>query len=300
MKLATTTGDFGAYAANAIEAIGYIREAGFRYADINFGKDHFRRIGIYSEDWKSYCADLSARAKELDMGLVQAHAPMGKPLDDPEGIFLAETLRCVHACGELGIPNLVVHSGYLPGIGISETFARNAEFYAPLLTAAAECGVNVLVENFNKMCVPGMYWIDNASDLLGLINYIDHPNFHAVWDAGHGNLQDMPQHEELAILGSHVRALHIQDNMGDHDTHLMPMRGTLNLDSLMTGLQDIGYSGYFTFEANSSFAGSEKTRRPFDGEEKLRKMPLRLRIQEEKLLYEIGRETLEAYGFFEE
>lgn len=72
------------------------------------------------------------------------------------------------------------------------------------------------------------------------------------------------------------------------------------MDSLMHGLQQIGYTGYFTFEALSSFAGSEKNRRPFDGEEKLRKMPLELRIKEENLLYEIGRVTLEAYGCFEE
>lgn len=300
MKLATTTGDFGGYAKTVAEAIAYIRAAGFRYADLNLGKDHYHRNGIYSEEWKGYCRSLSARAAELGIGLVQAHAPMGRPLADPDGSFLADTLRCVHACAELGIENLVVHSGYLPAIGREETFARNAQFYAPLLSAAAEGGVNVLVENFNKMCVPGMYWIDNARDLLGLIEYIDHPNFHAVWDAGHGNLQDMPQHEELAILGSHVRALHIQDNMGDDDSHMMPLRGTLNLDSLMTGLQNIGYAGYFTFEAGSSFAGGEKRRRPFDGEERLRKLPLELRIKEENLLYEIGRVTLEAYGCFEE
>ena len=237
MKLATTTGDFGAYAADAIEAIGYIREAGFRYADINFGKDHFRRIGIYSEDWKSYCAALCARAKELDMGLVQAHAPMGKPLDDPDGSFLADTMRCVHACGELGIPNLVIHSGYLPGISIAETYARNAEFYAPLLSAAAECGVNVLVENFNKMCVSGVYWIDNAPDLLAQIEYVDHPLFQAVWDAGHNNMQEMSQAEGLRILGSHVKAIHVQDNMGDRDSHMVPFTGTLSMDSLMHGLQ---------------------------------------------------------------
>ena len=68
----------------------------------------------------------------------------------------------------------------------------------------------------------------------------------------------------------------------------------------MTGLQNIGYAGYFTFEAGSSFAGGEKRRRPFDGEERLRKLPLELRIKEENLLYEIGRVTLEAYGCFEE
>lgn len=39
--------------------------------------------------------------------------------------------------------------------------------------------------------------------------------------------------------------------MGNDDQHMAPYFGTLSIDSLMNGLFDIGYKGYFTFEASN-------------------------------------------------
>ena len=144
-----------------------------------------------------------------------------------------------------------------------------------------------------------LYWIDNAPDLLAQIEYVDHPLFQAVWDAGHNNMQEMSQAEGLRILGSHVKAIHVQDNMGDRDTHMTPFTGNMSMDSLMQGLLAINYQGYFTFEAGNPFLTADK-RRSSEGEERLRKVPLGLRIEAEKLLYQIGKYTLQAYGCFEE
>ena len=301
MKLATTTGDFGEYTISQQDCLRYIRQAGFRYADYNFGMDLIERTGVYADNWKEYIEDVNRTAAELGIKLVQSHAPMGKPLvhneDHPQ--FVADTKRCIEACALMGIPNLVVHSGYVHGITKEECFDRNRDFFMDLLTFAEPFGVNILVENFNKMCVDGLYWIDNASDLRTLIDHVNHPLFHAVWDAGHANMQEMPQDEELRIVGHHLYALHVQDNMGEQDSHLAPFFGTLNLDSLMHGLLDVGYKGYFTFEAGSIFLSGQK-RRPFEKDQRLLKAPLSLRIKAEELLYEIGKATLEAYGCFEE
>lgn len=299
MKLATTTGDFHGYTHSQTECLRYIREAGFRYADYSFGVDYTHRIGAYAENYEAYFDEITAASDKLGIRLVQAHSPMGTPLTDPDGIFLADTIRCVDACGAWGIPNLVVHSGYTPGLTVKETFAANREFFMPILERAERYGVNILVENFNKMCVPGLYWIDNATDLLGLIEYVDHPLFHAVWDAGHANLQEMSQDGELRLLGSHVRALHIQDNLGDTDSHLLPFLGTMSLDAVMNGLLDIGYNGYFTFEVGGIFTPPQQ-RRSFERDTRLRKAPLALKLAAESYLYELGKCVLEAYGCFEE
>ena len=159
--------------------------------------------------------------------------------------------------------------------------------------------MNILVENFNKMCIDGLYWIDNAEDLLAMVECVGHPLFHAVWDVGHANMQPMPQDEALRLLGGHVRALHIQDNMGDSDTHLCPFLGSLNLDSVMHGLRDIGYNGYFTFEVGGFFTPAQK-RRPFAADTRLLSAPLALRDAFVQYLYSLGRCVLEAYGCFEE
>ena len=299
MKLATTTGDFGGYTSSQIEALRYVRAAGFGYADYSFGMDYKHRNGVYAADYEAYFERVNAAADEIGIRLIQAHSPLGAPLNDADGSFLADTIRCVDACGAWGIPNLVVHSGYAHGLNVAQTFAANREFYAPILERAEKYGVNILVENFNKMHVPGLYWIDNATDLLGLIEYINHPLFHAVWDAGHANLQPMPQDEELRLLGSHVRALHIQDNRGDSDTHLLPFLGTMSMDALMHGLQDIGYSGYFTFEVGGIFSSADQ-KRPFPKDDRLAKAPLSLRLAADRYMYELGKCVLEAYDCFEE
>ena len=248
MKLATTTGDFYGYTHSQIKALEHIRAAGFKYADYNFGSEYRERAGAFSEDYKRHLGEVAEAAEKIGIKLIQAHSPMGKPLVDDGGVFIADTIRCVEACGYWGIPNIVVHSGYIPGLTPEETFAQNKLFFMPILREAEKYGVNVLVENFNKMSHEGLYWIDNATDLLRQIEVVDHPLFHAVWDAGHANMQDMPQDEELRLLGSHVRALHIQDNLETSDSHLVPFLGTMNLDAVRNGLLDIGYDGYCTFE----------------------------------------------------
>jgi sugar phosphate isomerase/epimerase len=299
MKLATTTGDFHGYTLSQTECLGYIREAGFRYADYSFGSDYAHRAGVYAADHEAYFDEVNTVADRLGIRLVQAHSPMGTPLTDPEGRFLADTIRCVDACGAWGIPNLVVHSGYTRGLDKKQTLAANKDFFAPILARAERYGVNILVENFNVMCVPGLYWIDNATDLRELIDLVDHPLFHAVWDAGHANLQEMPQDEELRILGSHVRALHIQDNRGDTDSHLLPFLGTMSMDALMNGLKDIGYNGFFTFEVGGIFTPPAE-KRPFEKDTRLRKAPLALKRAAERYLFELGKCVLEAYDCFEE
>ena len=298
MKLATTTGDFFAYTNSQTASLEHIRKAGFRYADYNFGCDYQLKDGVYAEDYQKYFDHIAKFAEDTDIKLVQAHAPMGKPLADG-GVLLRDTLRCVDACGVWGIPNLVVHSGYVSGLTPEQTFERNLAFFMPLLERAEKYGVNILVENFNKMCVDGLYWIDNAPDLLRMVEYVNHPLFHTVWDVGHANMQEMPQDEALRLLGKHVRALHVQDNMGDHDSHLVPFLGTLNLDSVMSGLIDIGYEGYFTFEVGGFFLPAEK-RREYARSTRLAAAPLELRDAFEEYLYRLGKCVLESFGCFEE
>jgi len=299
MKHATTTSDFSRYTKNQVNSMEYIAKAGFKYIDYNFCRDYSNQCGIYAATVKEYAEILKRQADKLGLQFVQAHSPMGKPLAENNGEFIDATLKSIDLCGELGIKNIVVHSGYLLNLTKEETYEKNKQFFMPLIQRAEKYGINVLVENFNKMHIENMYWIDNAPDLLEMIEYVNHPLFHAVWDAGHGNMQEMPQHESLKILGSHVMALHIQDNMGDNDTHMAPFFGTMNIDSLMHGLIDIGYNGYFTFESENIMLPPEK-RRAFETDTRLLAPSLELRIKAENLLYEIGKHILQSYNCFDE
>lgn len=299
MKLATTTGDFAAYASSQLESMQYIAQAGFKYLDYNFCTDYKKGNGVYADNWKAYLNDILRQEENLGVRFVQAHAPMGTPLAQDSRDFVLATIRSIESCGLLGIDNIVVHSGYRKNLTREDNFSENNQFFMQLFPTAEKYGVNILVENFNKMHVEDMYWIDNAEDLRSFVEFVDHPLLHACWDTGHGNMQPTSQDEALRILGSQVFALHVQDNYGDEDSHLAPFCGTLNLDSLMCGLKEIDYKGYFTFESGNIFLPPSK-RRPFEADCRLFRPPLELRIQAEKLLYAIGKSVLEAYECFEE
>lgn len=301
MRLATTTGDFLGYTSSQMKAVKYISSAGFRYLDYSFGMDYNNHKGIFSDAWEAYLNDLIRLADCLQVEFVQAHAPLGMPLiqNAERDDLIAATKHGIRCCAALGIKNVVVHSGYEAGLSREETFEKNKAFYMELLRCAERYGVNVLTENFNRMWIEDIYWVDSAADLKALVEFVDHPLFHACWDIGHGNMLETPQDEALRILGSDVYALHVQDNLGDKDTHSAPYFGTTNFDSVMHGLSEIGYEGYFTFEANNILPRGDN-RRPFHKENRLCRAPLGLRIQAEKFLYEIGKYILSEYDCFEE
>lgn len=300
MKIATTTGDFSKYVQSQEEAMRYLSQAGFKYLDYSACMDYQKKNGIYSNDWKHHIERIKHLADSLGVQFVQAHAPMGRPIEKGEyhTLFVQDTKRCIECSAALGIKNIVVHSGYERGITKEENFERNKEFFDELLLCAEKYDVNILVENFNRMGFEDIYWIDSAPDLREMVDFVNHPLFHACWDVGHGNMQPMPQDESLRILGEHVYALHVQDNWGNDDSHIPPFFGTVNLDSLMSGLEEISYKGYFTFEADNFFGNPP--RRTFEKDSRLLQVPLELRIKAENLLYEIGKTILSSYHCFEE
>ena len=97
-------------------------------------------------------------------------------------------------------------------------------------------------------------------------------------------------------------ALHINDNRGNGDEHIIPYFGTMNLDEIMNALINIGYNGYFTFEASSSFRPAsfwQGNRMTFEKDTRLLHPQLFMQKQLEKLMYDMGVYILEQYNCFE-
>lgn len=300
MKLATTTGDFLKHTKSGCESLKHIADAGFKFADYNFNFDFEHSVGVFGENSEEYIRTLIKTAEEAGITFVQAHSPMGEPItkDEKHEKFISGTKKCIEVCAMLGIKNIVVHSGYEKGLSKEETFERNREFYLDILKVAEKWDVNILTENFNKICVEGYYWIDNVYDMKELIEYVNHPLLGACFDTGHANLQKESMREQISVLSDYIKAIHVHDNMGDGDTHRPLWCGTLDIDSLMEGLIDINYGGYFTFESGCIFPDVPERREMKD--RKLSLLPLFVRVESEKLLYKMGEHILREYGMYEE
>jgi len=318
MKLCTTLNDLSPYAATPAETVRLFRGTGFQCLDFSFYLMNTPGSPLLEDGWQRMIEDAGAAAEEIGARFVQAHSPSGYFFTEGEEYerFIKTTCRSIEACGMLGIENIVVHpvfaDGYgTPRLGRQGYLEANKRFFGEFFPVMEKTGVNVLIENTCEVNAglpkdetpgqsEGLFYF--AEDMLEVIDFIGHPLLHACWDTGHAALRDMDQYNAIMKLGSHLRAVHIQDNFGRADEHIAPFQGVLNLDEIINGLIDTGFKGYFTFEASHIIRRSGMWpvyRKEWTRDTRLMHPPIELVQKAIAFLYEIGKAALSAYGIFE-
>ena len=299
MQIATTIGEVYAYVQSPAEAVRLYEGTGFTHLDFSFYRFLAPGHPFLSDSWEKLVYDAGNAAAALGFDFVQAHAPDYNPKDktaDHEAGMLAAR-RSIEACGMLGIPNLVIHTGitdrYMYPDGRDGFFEESRDFLLALTPELERRNVRLCVENSSNGNTQGRFALMTAQDMNDLIAFTGHPLIGACWDTGHGNMRGADIHEELMTLGKNLTAIHVHDNDGVRDQHLALFLGTLDVDGLMTGLRDVGYTGYFTFEADSFMRSRWQPGR--EGKP-LGRPPLEVKRAALRFLYETGRSCLDAYG----
>ena len=150
----------------------------------------------------------------------------------------------------LGIPHTVIHAAGC-GPDKAEFDRKNIEFYRLFEEDAEKHNVDLLTENSAEAWNPE-YFLRTGKEIREFVENAGIPRLHINWDTGHGNVQGVNQYDDIMAMGKELRALHIQDNDGKVDAHLMPLMGTVNFDDVIRGLIDAGFSGNFTFEGSNA------------------------------------------------
>lgn len=305
MKLSTTTGDFDRFLKTYQEKINCVCEAGFKYIDLSMYKIEEEDELLMSDEWFDNAKRILENTQRKGAEFVQAHAPGGNPISEDKPMvdkLVKATVRSIDVCGVLGIPNIVVHAGYLKGISKEESFEKNKSFFEKLFPAMERNNVNVLCENSTHKNMGDIYFTNSGSDVKEFVRYVDHPLFHACWDTGHGNCEGN-QYEDILAIGNDLFAVHINDNSGRGDEHVLPYLGTVNMDEIMNALIDVDYKGIFTFECSSSLRSAkywQGDRRIFERDNRLGEPQLFMQKQLEKLMYDMGKYILKSYNCFDE
>lgn len=311
MKLANTIGSVYNYTTSPADAVRLHADTGFRHLDFSFYDFYKKGHPFLSDDWMAQIKDAEKAAQQSGFDFVQGHAPGANFMDDntdPENTFLS-IVRSIEASDYLGIRNLVIHTGSCANIlypnGRGAYFRRNREYLERLVPYLEKFNVNLLVENSAEKNMGNRYFLMTAQEMVDFVREFDHPLVHICWDVGHANMRGTNPYTDITTLGSELYALHIQDNYGVNDDHTAPFMGTLNIDAVMQGLQDIGYNGYFTFEADNILRPMKAwphKRRVFDlpRESRLQQPSAELIKETLCLLYSIGKHILTQYDCMEE
>lgn len=303
MKLVTSTGDFDRFCDSYMECIQCVFEAGFRYMDLSLYTVKENEELIDNDNWMDTVQKIKAYADEHDIHFLQAHGPDTNPLAGEEAFKIAvrRTIRAIEVCGKLDIPNIVVHAGWDRDATKEEWFKKNRQFFRELFPAMEANKVNVLHENTTKANM-SWYYPTTGADMKSFAKYVNHPLFHACWDTGHANIEGA-QYKEILDVGEELYAVHINDNRGALDEHIIPFMGTLNMDEIMHALKDVGFQGPFTLESGSVLRLKNYwlgNRRDFDKDTRLENPPLYLQKELERFMYKTGKYILETYHEFEE
>ncbi len=141
--------------------------------------------------------------------------------------MLEKLIRSAENCARNQIPVMVVHlsSGdNAPRVGD----IGNARF-DKLMEAAKVFGVKIAFENLRKL--------GNLAHAME-----QYPEAGFCWDVGHESCFT-PDRRYMPLFGNRIVALHLHDNHGiyDHDEHLIPYDGSIDMEQAAKTLAQSGY-----------------------------------------------------------
>lgn len=134
-----------------------------------------------------------------------------------------------------GVPDASSPAGMVDGT-ISLNLARAADL-------CAEAGITVLVENINRVDIPG-YRIGTVAEAAAIVEAANHPNVRLQLDQYHASMANEDPVVAFRTHLAHVRHVQIADAPGRHE----PGTGTAPIPEFLAELDGAGYLGYVGLE----------------------------------------------------
>lgn len=263
MKIASMTSSFyscrdreGKITYN--ESIRRLKAAGFEHIDLNLTSIGSDLNMFYADDWEQKAHLLREEAEKIGVKFVQSHAPFNprrsfKQLSKEEELAFRERLmRGQKICEICGVPNVVIHAINRVDAMMEDIEAHvqyNYEFYDEFLNACDKAGMYACFENLPRGCT------QYAAQLLEFMKAGKGHNVAVCWDFGHGQLlypertwSDASQADAIRSLKGHIRAVHVHDNSGNDDEHLLPFLGVVKWEEVLPALREAGFTGDLVYE----------------------------------------------------
>ncbi|MCQ2432325.1 MAG: sugar phosphate isomerase/epimerase [Clostridia bacterium] len=193
-------------------------------------------------------AAFGAFAAEHGVSFPQGHLWLTVRLCDSSMDVVGILDKWLRLYAAIGVKNCVLHcdgNSFPEGTDRETILSANAEVLKKIVPTAEEVGVTICLENLRNI-------FHDAETLLDIIRRVGSPALGICLDTGHLNLYDRSadaQENFIRTAGSYLHALHIADNEGQQDQHMMPFgRGNVNFEGVMRGLAAVGYKDLFNYE----------------------------------------------------
>lgn len=234
------------------ESIRRCRAAGFEVLDLNMcSMSKAETNELCGDDWERYVDDIIAERDRQGIQFYQSHLPFRNAsivkFDDPlaEAFFWDMEHRALEITAKVGAKWAVVHPVYIPGENDwQKQIEHNHRIYDGLVEHAAKLGVGIAFENMVEFDQSRHRFAAYSEEMIALCDDYHCETVGLCWDFGHANTAMPERHAEgLRSLGKRLKCVHINDNRGKSDDHVIPFSGNIPWEELMPILTEIGFEG---------------------------------------------------------
>ncbi len=171
--------------------------------------------------------------------------------DDEWDESIDKISKCIKGASEIGSPHITIHPGFISKVSEyfpSEAWEKNLEAFKQLAEVAEDYDIKIGIENMPSM--PHLL-CKRPSELLGLVDSVGSDNVGMVLDVGHANTNG--NLDRFLELSRNISMVHLHDNQGVHDSHLMIGEGNIDFRKVFSFLED--YNGPFVIEGRNISEG---------------------------------------------
>lgn len=182
-------------------------------------------------------------AGDLGVSFPQGHLWLTSNIAaDNQREVLDRLKRWLDLFAAIGVKAAVLHPGRNVGCTAQELLERRVKALHELIEHIRGTDVTICLENIVSSA-------PEAEDLLEILEHVQRDRLAICLDTGHLNLSSKKQKDFILKVGRHLKALHIADNDGSSDQHLMPYgRGNVPWDEVAEGLKAVDYRGLWNLE----------------------------------------------------
>ena len=118
-------------------------------------------------------------------------------------------------------------------------------FMRQLLETAKKYDITICLENMPFL----NFSIGSPSEILEFVQKMNDERFKICLDTGHVAVYEgLDVADVIRELSGEIRVLHLHDNDGKSDLHMLPNRGVINWREVGRALRDIGFEGVYSYE----------------------------------------------------
>ena len=231
------------------EAIRRIAQAGYDGIDIWGGRPHAYRRDLSQLE----TAELKQLIKDCGLtvaSFIPAQFRYPTSLCSPNEVIRQDSVAyiqdSIRTAAELGAPIVSVCPGHsLFGQTVGNAWDNLRLSLEVICDFAALYGLRVALEPADRYETD---IVQTVADGMRLIAELDRPNLGIVLDSGHANVCGEPLERAIITANDRLFHVHIDDNDGLRDQHLIPGQGSIDFIGFFHALEKAKYQGFIGVE----------------------------------------------------